>query len=66
MKQLLLVLAAAMISSSSFASINAQEAGQLWKNFPRTSQHLDKSDITMGYGGADLAHRPTASTITLA
>jgi hypothetical protein len=55
-------------ASQSFA-ISSQTANQLasvWKQFSNRSIKLDKSDITMGYGGADVVKKPFISVTAIA
>jgi hypothetical protein len=68
MQKIMLIVAAILFSSVIFAALPVSEfrqsSGQLnaigkaW-NAARTVAPLDKNDITMGYGGADISRKPT-------
>jgi len=72
MKAFITLLAAVWLStcfagqSLSTSSQSANQLASVWKQFSSRSIKLDKNDITMGYGGADVVKKPFISVTAVA
>ncbi len=69
MKKLMLLIAALVVSTCSFADVGLTKnspqlnaLGSAWKSHQH--QVLNQHDLTMGYGGADVSRRPTLAMHT--
>ena len=72
MKRIILFIGALLFSASNFAMPTAnlnqslKNLGSTLKQQSSTPQPLDKNDMIMGYGGADISHKPTIPHIAVA
>ncbi len=72
MKRIILFIGALLFGMSSFAtstpSLNQslKSLGSTLKQRSSNPQQLDKNDMIIGYGGADMSHKPTIPHIAVA
>lgn len=66
MRKLILLIAALMVSTSFAGNADIQSLSSAWKAQPLTHHKKDKNDITIVYGGADVAPKSSLMQSNLA